>query len=152
MLVLQYVEQKEKVQVIKWGGLLPILSFGSRHCSGVLTGRAWYERQEERTHASVTRKACSNRLPLALYRDRGLFVTTEMAHSVLQHRLWCRDRELGSKGFRVATQFWCCDKGAELMGWFCVATQSLCRDSGERTGATEKSCRDRLHNVFCHDR
>ena len=32
MLVLQNVEQKRKImQGIKWGGLLPISSFGSRH-------------------------------------------------------------------------------------------------------------------------
>ena len=38
------------------------------------------------------------------------------------------------------------------MGWFCVATQSLCHDSGAWTGATEESCHDKLHNVFCRDR
>ena len=31
MLVLQYVEQEEKVHGTKWGGLFPISSFGSRH-------------------------------------------------------------------------------------------------------------------------
>ena len=48
MLVLQYVEQKEKkkVQVIKWGGLLPISSFGSRHYSGVATGKTWCVQQK----------------------------------------------------------------------------------------------------------
>ena len=63
MLVLQYVEQTEKVQMIKWGGLLPVSSFGLRHCSDVAIRRAWCARQEERARAGVPGKACSNRLP-----------------------------------------------------------------------------------------
>ena len=51
-------------------------------------------------------------------------------------------RDLG-----VTTQFWCCDRGAELLGWFCVATQSLCRDIGARTGVTEESYGDREFSV-----
>ena len=54
----------------------------------------------------------------------GCSVTTEMAHSMSRHRLWCRNR------------------GAELLGC-CVATQPLCRDSGAWTCVTEEYCRDR---------
>ena len=99
MLVLQYVEQKKKVQVIKWGGLLPVSSFGLRHCSDVAIRRAWCARQEERDFVGVPGKACSDRLPWVLYHDRGLFIMTKIAHSVSRQRLWCRDMELGSEGF-----------------------------------------------------
>ena len=33
-------KKKKLVQGINWGGLLPISSLGSRHCNGVVTGRA----------------------------------------------------------------------------------------------------------------
>ena len=76
---------------IKWGGLLPISSFGSRHCRGVATVRATacklgvLAHTTEGLHArarGVPRKACRDRLPWVLCRDRGLLVATEMAHSV----------------------------------------------------------------------
>ena len=42
MFVLQYVEQKEKQSAgDQMGWALPISSFGSRHYSGVATGKAW---------------------------------------------------------------------------------------------------------------
>ena len=39
MLILECVEQKKECRGQKWGGLLPISNLGSRHCSGVATGR-----------------------------------------------------------------------------------------------------------------
>ena len=38
MLILEFVEQKKECKGPKWGGLLPISSLGSQHCSGVETG------------------------------------------------------------------------------------------------------------------
>ena len=38
MLILECVEQKKKCKGPKWGGLLPISSFGSWHCSGDTKG------------------------------------------------------------------------------------------------------------------
>ena len=38
MLILECVEQKKECSGPKGGGLLPISSLGSRHCSGVATG------------------------------------------------------------------------------------------------------------------
>ena len=35
MLILECVELKKEYRGPKWGGLLPISSLGSRHCSGV---------------------------------------------------------------------------------------------------------------------
>ena len=40
----------------------------------------------------VPGKACRDRFPWVLSRDRGPLVTKEMAHSVSQHGLWCRDK------------------------------------------------------------
>ena len=37
--------------------------------------------------------------------------------------------------------------GAELLGRFFIAIQSLCRDSGARIGSTEDFCRDREFSV-----
>ena len=77
-------------------------------------------------------------------------VVTEDSLSRQRWVTLCRDRDFSVateswaiRAFGIATQFWCCDKGAELMGWFCVVTQSLCRDSGAWTGAIKESCRDR---------
>ena len=38
MLILECVEQKKECRGPNWVGLLPISSYGSRHCSGVATG------------------------------------------------------------------------------------------------------------------
>ena len=102
--------------MIIWGGLLPISSFESRHCSGVATGRAWCARQEERARIGVPRKG-----PVATS-FLGCFVATETAHSVSQQRLWCRNRELAVRAFGSQHSFGVARRGAELMGWFCVVT------------------------------
>ena len=79
MLILVCVEQKEKVQGVKWGGLLPISSFVSRHCSGVSTGGArrapWAclrirPRTCTRARWAVPREACRDRPLLVLCRER----------------------------------------------------------------------------------
>ena len=67
-----------------------------------------------------------------LCRDRGPLVAIEKAHSMSQQGFSVATGSWAIRAFGVATQFCCCDKGAELLGWSCVATQSLCRDSGAR--------------------
>ena len=94
MLVLQYVEQKERVQGIKWGGLLPISSFGSQHCSGVVTGRACHAQQSACAHdrgPARTTKDLRARGGVCLGRSvatgfLGCSVAIERAHSVSRQR------------------------------------------------------------------
>ena len=97
MLILVCVEQKEKVQGVKWGGLLPISNFVSRYCSGIATGGA---RRALWAHLRVRLRTCTSArggMPRKACRDRPLWVL-------------CRDR-VGSPCvaigvFRVATGFY----------------------------------------------
>ena len=58
------------------------------------------------------------------------------------------DQESRCDTFGVTTQFLCREKGG-LSYWvgFFIAIQSLCRDSGARTGSTKEFCRDREFSV-----
>ena len=96
MLILECVEQKKECRGPKWGGLLPISSLGSRHCSGVKTGGtvACTAGAPARTTedpppppppppgSRVPGKAYHDRPPWVLYRDREFPVATEMTHPV----------------------------------------------------------------------
>ena len=93
MLILERVEQKKECRGPKWGGLLPISSLRSRHCSGVATGGivvctagAFYAHDQgsARARGGVPEKACRDKPLWVLYRDRGFPVTTKMARLVLR--------------------------------------------------------------------
>ena len=69
MLVLECVKKKKIVHGTKWGGLLPISSLGSQHCSGVATGGPAACTTGAPMHtieylgAGMPRKACRDRPP-----------------------------------------------------------------------------------------
>ena len=114
MLNLECVEQKKEYKGSKWGGLLPISSLGSQHCSGVTIGGA-----QSAWCVLVLGKACCDRPPWVLSHDRGFPIAIEMARPVLQQRIQRCDSVWS---FGVAIQSWCPDKAGLVGG---VAT-SVC--------------------------
>ena len=144
------------MQGIKWGGLLPISNFGSQHYCGVATVRATACKASVPARMTegqrVSERPCLGR-PVATG-FLGCSVVTKDSLSLQRWLTLCRDRDFSVmtrswavRAFGVATLFWCHNKGVELLGWFCVSTQSLCHDSGVRTGTIEESCRDREFSV-----
>ena len=85
------------MQGIKWGGLLPIFSLVSRHCSGVATGGAaactagtptrTTKDLRARARGGVPGKPCPDRPPWVLYHDRDFSVATGFGCSVSRHNL-----------------------------------------------------------------
>ena len=81
------------MQRIDWGGLLPIFSLVSRHCSGVATGGPAACTAGAHAHttkdlcASVPGKACRDRPPWVLCRDRVFSVAIGFGYSVSRHSL-----------------------------------------------------------------
>ena len=112
--ILEYVEKKNKVQGIKWGGLLPISIFVSRHCSSVATRRVRCARQArlcarprtcERVRADVPREACRDIPPWVLYRDREFSVAIELAHPVSRQGFLVLRQGVGLLGLLVSRQW-----------------------------------------------
>ena len=108
------------------GGLLPISSPRSRHCRWCRDSRGHgvhNRRPYMQDRGPVCPCACLGR-PVATGFLR-CFVAIEDSLSRQRWLTLCRNRdfsvETGSwvvTAFGVATQFWCRDKGAELLGWF----------------------------------
>ena len=93
MLILECVEQKKECRGPKWGGLLPISSLRSRHCSGVATGGivvctagafCVHDQGPVRARGGVPEKACRDRPLWELCHDREFPVATKMARLVLR--------------------------------------------------------------------
>ena len=90
MLILECVEQKKECRGQKWGGLLPISSLGSRHCSGVeirgtmacTVGAHVRTTEDPCMRGGVLGKAYLDRPPWVICRDKEFPVATEMAHPV----------------------------------------------------------------------
>ena len=104
MLITECVEQKKKCKGQKWGGLLPISSLGSRHCSGVtlrgtaacMAGAPARMTKDLRAIAGVHRKVCRDMPPWLLCRDREFPVMTELAHPVSRQGFLMSRQGLGS--------------------------------------------------------
>ena len=101
MLVLQYVEQEEKVQGTKWGGLLPIPSFVLQHGRWCHDSKGCarptgvpVSMRERRAHdkrhshdrrcarVRVAKRDCRDKPSRVLYHDRRFYVATEIAHLI----------------------------------------------------------------------
>ena len=84
----------------------------------ILTGRIGLSCER----VGVLGEACRDRPPWVLCRDIEFSIATELAHLVSRQGILVLRQSFRQLGFCVATQFWCCDSGAALWVWFCVAT------------------------------